>query len=143
MELKDSPLGTFGSSDTLLWEQAGSHLEEHEDARPLLGLALQEIQITEEEEMTSFLIREVDMGRVIGRTACVPSTEDDVIEYRVRLKKDGSPARDYPSRFVVGRDMIPTTKIVVLAFFRDGTWVLITSYLGELAPREPWDAFDM
>lgn len=78
----------------------------------------------------------VDMGRVIGNTTCVPVTDDDEVMMLFRKNRKGM------TPYVLNRQSIPTTKVVIILREAscDGSPVLVTSWYGELAPMEPWDA---
>ena len=77
----------------------------------------------------------INMGRVIGKTTCVEVGPDDDVQYFYRKKRKGT------TPFVKGREPEDTTNIVVI--FREGKYgnpMLLTSWYGNLAPMEPWDA---
>jgi hypothetical protein len=89
---------------------------------------------------SGFLSTEVELGRVIGKKTAVETPLCDLdskILFAHRIRRD-KPTRIAPSGSV-GED---TTKIVVLAHpnrSESRTYDLITSWIGLLAPKEPWD----
>lgn len=76
----------------------------------------------------------VELGRVIGKTQCVEVTDDDEIIMLKRKNRKG------PTPFVLNREAKDTSKVVII--IREGHHgpVLLTSWYGDLAPMEPWDA---
>lgn len=109
------------------------HLQAHPEVADLLDEAIGQFALPRD---GSFLAREVNLGRVVGRSGCVPApviTPATPAMFAMRI------GREKPSRVVIGEG-IETTTVVVLAFAgRDGDYVLITSWIGSLAPKEPWD----
>ena len=82
-----------------------------------------------------FYKESVNLGRIIGKTSCVEVGPNDNVEYFYRKNRAGV------TPFVKGREPEDTTNIVVI--FREGKYgnpILITSWYGNLAPMEPWDA---
>jgi hypothetical protein len=78
-----------------------------------------------------------DFGAVIGESICVETSKDDEVLYATRQDRDGA------TRFVKGVRPRATTKATI-ALKRDLTsivprYLLVTVYLGEEAPPEPWD----
>lgn len=76
----------------------------------------------------------VDLGRIVGKTACVSVDTNDEVLYLKRKNRKG------PTPFVMNRNAEDTSKVVII--LREGKYgpVLITSWYGDLAPMEPWDA---
>lgn len=112
------------------------HMAAHREVGDLIEEATARLQLPKD---GSFLATEIDFGRVIGRSGCVATQPVAIGEKTLFAKRV---ARDKPSRVVVGREGPETTKLVVLAFADKavrGQYVLITAYVGELAPKEPWD----
>jgi len=116
--------------------KAEDHLRAHPEVQALLQAAVSRVSLPQGGE---FLAVGVEIGRVVGRSGCVATP-------RIRLDGPASFAlragREKPSRVVLGVEGPETTKVAVLAFAsRDaaGTYVLVTAFVGELAPKEPWD----
>ena len=87
----------------------------------------------------AFLSAEVEMGRVVGLSGCVSTHSISSSDRTLFAQRVG---RDHPSRVIVGEGE-RTTKVVVLAFAsreEASTYVLVTSWVGSLAPKEPWDS---
>jgi len=83
-----------------------------------------------------FLVEEVDFGRSIGETVCVPTTDVDEIVYAQRAGRRGL------TRFVKNRLPEPTAHITVVLKRDDrdpSIFVLITAFFGRKAEKEPWD----
>lgn len=107
------------------------HMEAHKDVDfAILNEALKKISFKGD-----FLKTAVDMGRVIGTTSCVEVGPEDDISYYYRKNRAGK------TPFVKGRDKKDTSKIVIiLRKTSKGIPILITSWYGDIAPMEPWDA---
>ncbi|MBI3952719.1 MAG: hypothetical protein HY336_02060 [Candidatus Doudnabacteria bacterium] len=112
------------------------HLRAHPEVEGVLAEAIGRLTLP---EGGAFCATEIEMGRVVGRSGCVatpPIGLSDPATFALRV------GRDKPSRVVTGCEGPETTKVVVLAFASkedQRTYVLITSFVGELAPKEPWD----
>lgn len=126
-------LHTACGGEIVLTEETMVHLEAHPEARGLLAEAIARVRLPAEGD---FLKVVVDLGRVIGQTACV-ETNCDVFLFAVRK------GRTAPTRVVVGVEKSDTTTFVVLVHKDEvsGQWVLNTGYAGADAPREPHDRY--
>lgn len=115
--------------------KAEDHLRAHPEVEELLAEAVAKLRLPRD---GAFLSAEVEMGRVVGRSGCVqtpPITSSDRTLFAQRV------GRDHSSRVIVGEGE-ETTKVVILAFAspgEGGTYVLVTSWVGSLARKEPWD----
>jgi hypothetical protein len=120
----------------LIPQKAEDHLQAHPEVWKILPEAIGRIKLPS----TDFLSTEVEMGRVIGKITRVDTPLCDVdnqILFAQRIDRD-KPSRVVPSGSV-GKD---TTKIVVLARpsqSESRTYILVTSWIGLLARKEPWD----
>lgn len=117
----------------LLTDETVRHLEAHPEAAALLEEAIAKIVLPT--DGSDFFKTVVDLGRVIGQTACVEITDGSSL-FAVRR------GRTEPTRVVIDVAKPDTTQFVVLA--RKGTlgdWLLITGYAGADAPREPHDSY--
>lgn len=120
----------------MLPPKAEDHLRAHPEVMALLQEAIEHVELPKD---GSFLAVEVEMGRVIGRSGCVatpPIGLDDQGFFAVRVGRTG------PSRVALDTEGPETTKVVILAFVSResrGQYVLVTSFVGELAQKEPWD----
>jgi hypothetical protein len=111
------------------------HLRAHPEVDLLLPEAIARVRLPQD---GAFLSAEVEMGRVVGRSGCVQTPLIGLTDRTLFAKRIG---RDHPSRVIVSEGK-KTTKVVVLAFAsreEAGTYVLVTSWVGSLAPKEPWD----
>lgn len=115
--------------------KAENHLVAHPEVRDFLPEAIGRVMLPSD---GAFLSTEVEMGRVVGRSGCVetyPISPSDRSLFAQRI------GRERPSRVIIGEGE-ETTKVVVLAFASRGearTYILVTSWVGSLAPKEPWD----
>ena len=83
------------------------------------------------------IAEQVDFDQPVGRQTCVMVGPEDDIEMVFRKKRSGR------TPMVHGREAQETNSIVVV-ISRDGeipdnNYKLVTSYVGEKSPREPWD----
>ena len=115
---------------------AQEHLRAHPEVSELLAEAIGRLSLPSGGQ---FLAIEVEMGRVIGRSNCVstePINSNELVTFASRT------GRERASRVIVGVEGPETTRVSVLAFASkedERKYVLITSFVGELAPKEPWD----
>lgn len=94
----------------------------------LLNEALSKIQTQDK-----LFIGAIDMGRIIGKTYCVPTTNLDEVLMARRYGRAG----ETPTVF--NKPPVDCSKLVVILKKEDDKYVLQTTYIGELAPLEPWD----
>lgn len=110
----------------------------HLAAHPEVSAVLEEAMLRLDPIAGRFLRREVDLGRVLGRSGCVetrPIAFDEPALFAQRI------GRQKPSRVIVGAPGPECRTVVIIAQpnpKRDGH-NLMTAYVGTLAPREPWD----
>jgi hypothetical protein len=127
---------TFCGGTIVVPRKAEDHLRAHPNVDLLMPESIARVQLPRN---GAFLSAEVEIGRVVGRSGCVqtpPITQSDRVLFAQRI------GRDHPSRVIVGEGE-KTTKVVVLAFASHeeaDTYVLVTSWVGSLAPKEPWDS---
>lgn len=116
-------------------QKAEGHLRAHPEVTNVLPEAIALVRLPLD---GAFLSTEVEMGRTVGRdgrvkTALIDSSDRALFAQRV--------GRDHPSRMIIGEGE-ETAKVVILAFAARGeanTYVLVTSWVGSLARKEPWD----
>lgn len=81
-----------------------------------------------------FMIKEIDLSRVIGKSACVEIGPDDNVRMLYRLNREGR------TPIVFDREPSDTNYIVIgICHDKDGYDKLFTSWYGQLAEKEPWD----
>ena len=116
-------------SGELVFDRKNSHL--HMEVANILQRAIARI----ESRNRSFIIEEVDFGRPIGGTICVPTGPNDKIVWAKRFNRQGL------SRFVLDREPTECTScVVILKKAADlGGYVLITAFIGHISEPEPWD----
>ena len=117
-------------------QKAKSHLQAHPEVLSFLQNGIERISLPKDGQKYE---GEIDFGRVIGRsglTRTSPLGVGNQADFTVRK------GRTLPSR-VVSTNQIgeETTKIVVVArpTFEEKHYELITSWMGPLAKKEPWD----
>lgn len=127
-EKLDRPLGMTADGQ-LVFEARNSHINDH-GARELVIEAIPRIDASMVSEPMPI---QVDLGRVLGESLCVPTSSEDQIIFANR------PPRTYPSRLVIGREGIEvSTAVLVLRRNPLGKGlVCVTAYVGAVAPPEP------
>ena len=98
------------------------------------------VVVSEEEKDSKIILHltvdSADMGRIIGKQACVPTTPEDKI---VLARRPGQP---HPSRIVCYKNPIPTTKLTLDLSISttgknmDGLLTVDTAYYGDKIPKE-------
>ena len=117
--------------------KAEEHLRAHPEVREILAEAIGKVSLPSSGE---FLATEVNMGRVVGLYGCVEAPRIKVDDRAYFAQRIG---RDKPTRVIPGARGVETTKVVVLAFparGETGKYVLVSSWVGSLGHKEPWDA---
>ena len=133
IQLSDQYRGACGSIVTIT-ENARRHLEAHPAVIQLLPEAIRNTWVSR----SPIPEIEVDMGRIIGRTGLVDTVvADPSTPMQFAMRK----GRNLPSRVTnevtVGQE---THKLVLVARKQQsGTFQLVTSWIGPLARKEPWD----
>lgn len=122
---------TKNNKHVIIPQSAVAHMEAHADVSiNKLKEALKHVTYE-----GGFYKASINLGRVIGKTSCVEVGPNDDIQYFYRKNRSGV------TPFVRGRELEDTTNIVVI--LREGSHgepILVTSWYGDLAPMEPWDA---
>lgn len=116
--------------------QAESHLQAHPEVLGLLQGAIKKISLPANAQKYE---GEIDMGKLIGRTGVVSATPLEVGDQALFAYRTN---RNLPSRVApIGKIGEETTKIVVIArpSATERQYDLITSWIGTLAKKEPWD----
>ncbi len=125
-------LGRLASGEPVI-DRADSHAAGHIGVDAILAELLSRIPSQGRKEFCE----QVDFGREVGMTICVPTTGDgkgDLIVYAKRPNRRGH------TRFVKGREAVPTRSAVAcLKRTTGGAYLLMTAFLGSRAPAEPWD----
>ena len=104
--------------------------DQHMLAHPIAEEHLREA-VSQVDLVPPFGFYTIDLGRMVGATNCVGTTEADDIRYECR------PGRDLPSRMVYGRSSEPTSLVTVgICTDDDGLETVFTAFYGELAPKE-------
>jgi len=113
------------------------HLRAHPEVQEILAETIGKVSLPKSGE---FLATEVEMSRTVGLSGCVEAPRIEVGDKAYFAQRIG---RNKPTRVLPGARGAETTKVVVLAFpaqEETSTYVLVTSWIGTLASKEPWDA---
>ncbi len=105
------------------------HLLETPNLLDLVAEALPAIETLEQDQV----VIERDLGRNVGTTNLVETSEGDKIVY---AKRKG---RDVYNRFVKGKEITPTSYIVVVLRKVGDGYILWTAMCGRLLPPEAYD----
>jgi hypothetical protein len=81
----------------------------------------------------AFLKIRVHMGRIVGVSTCVATTDKDRICFARRINRRGL------TRFVRGREAEPCASVILIFKRIDHGYLLITGFVGDSAEPEPWD----
>ena len=109
------------------------HMQAHSD----VDLKVVEEAVSKINLEGDFFKGAIDMGRIVGKTSCVMVNSSDNVLYFYRKNRHGR------TPFVKKRKPVPTSKVVVIIkedTKNPGYYSLITSWYGDVAPMEPWDA---
>lgn len=106
------------------------HLLETPDLIDLVGEVLPTISVMDEQQV----VTERDLGRIVGTTNLVETTDNDEIVYAKRI------GRDVYSRFAKNRKPIPCSSIVVVLRKGDPGYYLWTAMCAKLLPKEAWQS---
>ncbi len=119
----------------IVLRKAKGHLVAHPEVLNLLPEAIGKVVLPQD---GAFLSTEVEMGRIVGRSGRVSTPLISTSDQSLFAQRIG---RERPSRVLICEGEL-TTKVVVLAFASKeevGTYFLVTSWVGSLARKEPWD----
>lgn len=117
------------SADGVVVEINLDHMSQHASVLPLLEEIIPNMKIAG----TGFIKTSIDMGRVVGVTDCVPTTQYDEIVYAKRVGRPGK------TRFVKNRKPQPSSHVAVVIKRFGNTFKLLTSFIGQCAEKEPFD----
>lgn len=97
----------------------------------LLQEAFDKIEISDGQEL---FVDAIEMGRIIGKTYCVQTSElDQVFKARRNGRAGNTPT-------VINKAPADCSKLaIVLNKNDDKSYILATTYIGEITPMEPWD----
>lgn len=118
----------FSHADSHLHAEGGMTLD-------LLAAALNTIDTQGER----FIRKQIDFEHAIGKSNCVELRPDDDVVMAFRKGRSG------PTPMVKNREPQPCNSMMVVllkdeSLTEDGNaYALITAFIGEAAPREPWD----
>lgn len=104
------------------------HLLETPNLIDLVIEVLPTISVMDENQ----IVVERDLGRIVGTTNLIETTDNDDIIYAKRI------GRDAYSRFAKNRKPIPSSSIVVVLRKGDSGYYLWTAMCAKLLPKEAW-----
>lgn len=104
----------------------GLHIIENPDLLDLVKEVIENSEISGEN--VGF---EYDFHKVIGKTSCVETTDDDQIVYAKRKQRESF------SRFVKNRQLEDTNLVSVVLFKKDYGYLLWSAWCGPLVPTSP------
>jgi hypothetical protein len=124
-------LGDLADGTPVFTKKGPNHLASHPEVAALVPEVLATLTVADFTGRD--LNKVVDLGRVVGISTCVETTDGDAIVFaRRRGRKDGC------TRFVRNREGNPTSTVVVRLFLNDqGLVALMTAFVGADAPAEP------
>ena len=119
----------------LITTKAQEHLRAHPEVVELLPCVAQRLVLPRNNTVLS---TEVDMARVVGRAGRIAAPEIFVTDTALFARRVG---RQHPSRVLIAEAATVSTVAVVAFPSRKEarTYVLVTAWVGTIAPREPWD----
>lgn len=106
------------------------HMRQHANVLPFLKEIIPNMTVADK---GGFIKTSIDMGRVIGVSDCVPTTQYDDIVYAQRVGRPGK------TRFVKNRNPQPSSHVAVVMKRVGDKFKLLTSFIGQVAEKEPFD----
>lgn len=126
--ITESPHG-YEVHVNLINSSAGRYISQNPHMLSLMTEVLKSVDLTE-----SSMVIERDMGRVIGNSNIVETTEKDTIYYAMPTKKSGF------TRFAKNRGPAPSSKLsIFLQKDADGHYEVIDTWVGPYSPPFPVD----
>lgn len=129
--MRGQQLGQLATGEPVHDRPHESHFATHADANPELPALVAEA--LGQVHSGGFIATAVDLGREVGRSICVPADASEDIVFARRPNRHGL------TRFVRGKQPVPTSSVSVVARPREDWYELLTAWVGALAPPEPWD----
>ncbi|MFA7285319.1 MAG: hypothetical protein WC011_00520 [Candidatus Paceibacterota bacterium] len=121
-------LGILNSGDKV-FDRPDSHAKTHTGVWELLPEVLSRLDSQNRE----FIMEEIKMGRVVGKTILSDTQVGDEIFYAQRPNRKGL------TRFVKNKNPKDCDTVVVILGKKDHGYMLISSWIGFKTPVEPWD----
>lgn len=129
---KPELLGTSADGKPVFLDYANTNVEFHiletPDLIELVREALPTISVSNDAQV----VTEYDMGRIVGTTTLVETTDSDEIVYAKRI------GRDAYSRFAKHRQPVPCSSIVVVLRKGELGYYLWTAMCARLLPKDAW-----
>lgn len=133
MDAKLELLGTTKDGRLVYVDMQNSHAASHFKDTPQLLELVKEL-LPKIETPQNYSRFDIDMGREIGLSDLVQTTDADDIVYAKR------PNRTKYSRFVKNKGPVPSTMVTLeLRKLEEGGLELFTAYIGSLTPPTPGD----
>lgn len=125
-------LGTTANNKTVLLDYGQTNIEYHlletPDLIELVQEALPHLVLDDRDQV----VLEQDMGRVVGTTNLVETTDRDTIVYAKRI------GREQYTRFAKNRELTPCRSIVIVIRRSEGIYYLWTAMCGKKLPPEAY-----
>ncbi len=119
----------FCSNGAKVFDRNDGHNNVHPVDESLLQEALLQVSPSE-----NFVKKLVMFDRIIGQTTCVTVDETDTVVKAFRKGRKG------PTPMVLNRTpMDCNSLVVILKKIGDDEYILITTFVGQMSEREPWD----
>ena len=125
--------GTTKNGIKVFWDPEDPHMLTHPEVTPKwIEEVLEKVSYK-----PPFFMEEIEMGKVVGKTACVAVTSDDDVRWEER------PGRNIKSPVVYGREAEETSvaTVGICTDKDDGVVTVFTAFAGEKAPKEPNDPY--
>lgn len=106
-----------------------NHMAQHKSVLPLLEEIIPNMTMGDQKLIKT----SVDMGRVVGVTDCVETTQYDEIRFATRKGRPGK------TRFAVGRKRPECSHVTVIIKRIGDSFKLLTGFIGMAAEKEPFD----
>lgn len=116
-------------------DETREHMKAHPEVENILEEVLLNVELPQDKSVYG---KEIDMGRVVGKSACVKLKKISLSEkscFALRIN------REKASHVILDTEGDSTSKVIVWARFDENfnQYILRTAYIGNLAPAEPWD----
>lgn len=131
--MKTLVLGSSADNKTIILDYENTNIDYHLLETPNLIELVKEVLPSLVVGDDDQAVLERDMGRVVGTTNLVETTDDDEIVYAKRI------GREKYSRFVKNRQLAPCRSIVVVIRKCEEEYCLWTAMCGNLLPPEAYD----
>lgn len=131
------PLLGYLKNGAPVYDRPNSHI--HTEYEDIFKLIRKTLPLVEPKSNVEPFFYTHDFGDTIGESICVETEDGDEIVFAQRRNRNGL------TRFVKSKPLQPTSSFTVVLIpdkkSEKEQYLLITAYVGEKAPEEPWDKF--